>query len=315
MSSEPLVTIIMATYNGETFIEEQLQSIIEQDYGNRELLIADDDSDDNTYSILARYAREYEWIHLYRNKKRLGLIGNFEALLERAQGDYISFCDQDDIWEKEKLSKSVERLEEEDSTQALLFHSDLAVVDKNLETIALSFLKMRSYTFKKQKQLDAMLGRCGVMGNTMIINQKLKSLVLPFPDDLKVHDYWIALINELYGKRLTSYEPLVRYRLHQTNTSNTLESIRDQGNSRIYIPRDKIKLPYLNINREKNLKTLLLRYPLDEKEKRVILDFIDYLEFKKSRLYLVILIFRYDFLRDNLLYRFKTALKILWKKR
>ncbi len=315
MSSEPLVTIIMATYNGETFIEEQLQSIIEQDYGNRELLIADDDSDDNTYSILARYAREYEWIHPRQNKKRLGLIGNFEALLERAQGDYISFCDQDDIWEKEKLSKSVERLEEEDSTQALLFHSDLAVVDKNLETIALSFLKMRSYTLKKQKQLDAMLGRCGVMGNTMIINQKLKSLVLPFPDDLKVHDYWIALINELYGKRLTSYEPLVRYRLHQTNTSNTLESIRDQGNSRIYIPRDKIKLPYLNINREKNLKTLLLRYHLDEKEKRVILDFIDYLEFKKSRLYLVILIFRYDFLRDNLLYRFKTALKILWKKR
>ncbi len=245
IGNEPLVTIIMATYNGEAFLKEQLQSIIEQEYKNRELLISDDDSNDNTYDILMRYAKKNEWIHLYRNKKHLGLIGNFETLLERAQGDYISFCDQDDIWEKEKLSKSVKRFEREDNSQALLFHSDLIVVDENLKTIALSFFKMRSYRFKKEKQFDTMLGRSGVMGNTMMINQKLKSLVLPFPDNLKVHDYWIALINELYGKRLTSLEPLVRYRLHQSNSSNTLKSIRDQGNNRFYTPRDKINSPSL----------------------------------------------------------------------
>ena len=313
--NKPFVTIIMATYNGEAFLEEQLDSIAKQEYKNIELLIADDNSSDKTYEILTHYAEKFRWIHLRRNEKRLGLIRNFEKLLESAQGDYISFCDQDDVWEKEKLSKSIEALQKEDNSKPLMFHSDLLVMDAKHNIIDPSFFKMRHYTFKEKKQIDAILGRCGVIGNTMVINQKLKSLVLPFPDDIEVHDYWIALINELYGKRLTSYEPLIRYRLHQANSSNTLKSIKGQGVGTSYLLRDKINLPFFNINREKTLKIMLQRYQLKDADKRIVLKFIDYLEFKKSRYYLISLIFKYDFFRDSLPYRLKIAWKMLWKKR
>lgn len=312
---EPLVTIILATYNGEAFLEEQLLSIINQSYTNIELLVADDCSIDRSYEILTRYALSYKWMHLRQNEERLGLVKNFENLLESAKGDYIAFCDQDDIWREDKVLKAVEILQNEDNSKPLMFHSDLVVTNGKMKIISPSYFKMRSYCFGSDKQLDAIVGRCGVMGNTLVINQKLKSLVLPFPHGLKAHDYWIALINELYGKRLTSFDMLVRYRLHQTNSSNTLDSIERKRGTAPFFSRDRINLPYFTINREKVLKTMLKQHQVEAEEKEVILKFIDYLEFKKNKLYLIYLILRYDFLRDNLLYRMKIGLKILWKRR
>ncbi len=314
MASESLVTIIMATCNGEAFLEEQLDSIVAQEYKNIELLIADDGSSDKSCEILNYYAQKYKWVHLWRNKERMGLVKNFEKLLESAQGNYIAFCDQDDVWRTDKIRIAVEMMEREDSSKPLMFHSDLAVVNKKLEMISPSYFWIKSYNFKKNKQVDVMVGRCGVMGNTMMINQKLKLIALPFPDGLKMHDYWIALINELYGKRLTSQVPLVKYRLHQTNSSNRLKNIKDQK-GRKCLSRDKINLPFFGIHRENTLKVMLQQYQLEDKDRRVVLKFIEYLEFKKNRFYLISLIFRYDFLRDDLFYRLKIAWKMTWKKR
>ncbi len=314
-TNKPLVTIIMATRNGEAFLEDQLLSIVNQSYKKVELLIADDCSTDRSYEILSRYVQKYKWINLHQNREHLGLVKNFEKLLESAQGDYIAFCDQDDIWRGDKILEAVEILQNENNSMPLMFHSDLEVTNEKMKIISPSYFKMRSYRFGSGKQLDAIVGRCGVMGNTMVINQKLKSITLPFPDGLKAHDYWIALINELYGKRLTSSDTLVRYRLHRTNSSNTLNSIKRKRSVISFLSRDKINLPYFAINREKTLKTMLKQFQIEEEEKKVILKFIDYLEFEKSKLYLIYLIFRYDFLRDNLLYRMKIGLKILWKRR
>ncbi len=315
MTNDPLVTIIMATYHGEAFLEEQLDSIIAQDYKNIELLIADDDSCDKSCEILTRYSQEYKWIHLRQNRERIGLVKNFEKLLESAQGNYIAFCDQDDVWREDKIQIAVEALQREDNSRPLMFHSDLTVANEELKMIAPSYFSMRSYSFRNHKQVDVMLGRCGVMGNTMVINQELKSIVLPFPDDLKVHDYWIALINELYGKRLTSQDTLIRYRLHQTNSSNKLKNNKDQKDRISYLSRDKINLPFFGINREETLKVMLKQYQLEDKDRRIVLKFIEYLKFKKNRFYLISLIFRYNFLRDNLFYRLKIAWKMAWKRR
>ncbi|MEA3491835.1 MAG: glycosyltransferase family 2 protein [Campylobacterota bacterium] len=314
IKDQPLVTIIMATYNGESFLEEQLNSIVEQKYNNIELLIADDNSTDKTYQILSHYAQIFSWIHIYRNNKHLGLVKNFEKLLKQAQGKYIAFCDQDDVWEEDKLWIAIDSLAGESSQQPLMFHSDLTAVDKNLQVIAASYFSMRAYTFREKKELSVMLGRSGIMGNTMVINQKLKSLVLPFPPDLKAHDYWIALINELYGKRLISHEPLVKYRLHHTNSSNRISTITSQIFSIDHLSREMIRLPFFGIKREKALRFLLKQYRVKDEDREIILKFIDYLEFKKSRIYLIYLIFKYNFLRDNFGYRIKIALKMIWKK-
>lgn len=311
----PMVTILMATYNGERYISEQLESILAQSYRNIELIIADDCSTDNTYGILKQHAKKYPNIQIKGNKKQLGLVKNYEQLLKSAEGDYIAFCDQDDVWSEDKVLRAVEALQREDNTKPLMFHSDLEVTDENLKLLNPSYFKLRSYKFRDEKVLEAIVGRCGVMGNTMVINQKLKTIVLPFPEELKAHDYWVALINELYGKRLTSEETLLRYRLHHTNSSNRLQDIVGQRCSFSCLSRAKVNLPYFSSNRDKILKELLKRYELTGRDRDIVLKFIDYLEFEKNRPYLISLIFKYDFLRDDFIYRLKIALKILWKKR
>ena len=312
---EPLVTVAIATYNGEKYIVEQIESILAQSYKNIEILVADDCSTDATFAILQSYASRYPGIVISRNHKRLGWVKNFEQLLKRSKGEYIAFSDQDDLWLPGKLSTAIEALEREDPSKPLMFHSDLEVCSENMQRVHHSYFEMCSYTFSKEKQLDAMLGRCGVMGNTMVINQRLKSLALPFPEGLAAHDYWIALLNELYGKRVTYAKCLVRYRLHGSNTSNTADLIRGRQHFLSILSREKTKLPFEKSNRVKVLHMLLDRYPMNDENKRVVLCFIDYLQFKKSRLYLLSLLFKYNFLRDSLSYRVKIAMKMIWKSR
>ena len=305
----------MATYNGEAHLEEQLQSIVDQDYSNYELLIGDDNSTDGTYGIVASYAEKYDWIQVTQNNKRLGLIKNFEALLESAKGDYIAFSDQDDVWHREKLSRSVEALEDENEDKPMLLHSDLLVVGEKLEPLHGSFFSLRGYDFGEERQLEAMLGRCGVMGNTMMINRQLKSLVLPFPEYLSAHDYWIALVNELFGKRITLRDTLVNYRIHDANSSNSAERIRQSRCRVASCLRRDYRLPFIGTGREKVLSYLLEHYPPKPEDRKKIGLFMDYLAFKKSRLFLAGLILRYDFLKNDWPYRMKVAWKIMWKKR
>ncbi len=312
---KPLVTIVMAVYNGETFLAEQLQSIVDQDYPKFELLIADEGSSDSSYEIAASYAERHDWIGLSQNRERLGLIKNFEHLLEKAEGEYIAFCDQDDVWHSKKLSRSVEVLEREKCDDPILLHSDLAVVNEKLEPLSPSFFDMRSYRFGKERQLDAMLGRCGVMGNTMVINQKLKSMVLPFPEHLTAHDYWIALINELFGRRITLQEKLVDYRIHSANTSNHSEKIKSSRCRLSACLRREYRIPYVGMGRESVLSYLLEYYSPQAEDRKKVHTFIDYLEFKKSRFELIRIVLRNDFFRGSRFYRLKVAWKVLWKKR
>lgn len=313
--SRPLVTILMATCNGEDFVEEQLLSIVRQDYSNLKLLIADDASDDSTYEILVSYARSYDWIHLSQNRERVGLIKNFEKLLESAGGDCIAFCDQDDVWDRGKISRLVAAMESEMFDGPMLVHSDLRVVDEKLKVLFPSFFVMRSYRFSEEKQVEAMLGRCGVMGNTMMVNQKLKSMVLPFPEGLVAHDYWIALVNELFGKRITLEERLVSYRIHHSNSSNTIHSIKPPRCRMGACLRRDYRLPFMGNGREKVLAHLIEHYNLDPEDRKRVLCFMDYLEFKKSRAILAYVMIKHDFLIDYWPYRLKIAWKILWKKR
>ena len=98
------VEILMATYNGEKYLSEQIESIISQSYENWRLLIRDDNSKDNTVSIIEKYEKEDNRIRLLRDRKgNLGFIKNFEELLVQSQEDFIMFCDQDDYWEKDKI--------------------------------------------------------------------------------------------------------------------------------------------------------------------------------------------------------------------
>jgi glycosyltransferase involved in cell wall biosynthesis len=101
------VSIVMCTYNGEKFLIEQIDSIINQTYPIYELIIQDDHSIDNTWDILKSYQQRYHFVKIFQNKRSIGVNENFFSAIKRATGDYIALSDQDDIWEPYKIERKV----------------------------------------------------------------------------------------------------------------------------------------------------------------------------------------------------------------
>jgi glycosyltransferase involved in cell wall biosynthesis len=216
------IDILLATYNGEKYIKEQLDSILNQSYFNFNLIISDDKSTDNTAEILKEYAKKDDRIKIYIQEENLGVIKNFEFLLSKVESDYYMLSDQDDIWLKDKISKSYEKLIQENLD---LVFSDLEVVDENLNIIHNSmfrFLKIDKRIKKYNDYRLIYLDNC-ITGCTIISKSKFLNLILPLPDTTKylVHDYWIALVISLHGKFSYINEPLIKYRQHGNNQIGT----------------------------------------------------------------------------------------------
>jgi len=295
------VTILLATYNGELYLREQLDSIVNQSFVDYQLLIGDDCSTDNTVKIIEEYQLKYQNIDLICNIKRLGHVLNFENLIKQVDTGYIALCDQDDIWCEDKLLEAINALESlNDNSSPILFHSDLQGIDRKNIKLYDSFFQKRGYAFPKKKSIDILLGRSGIMGNTMVFNQALKEKILPFPRDLIVHDYWIALVNEFMGIRITSPKVLVKYRIHNGNTSKILRTpIKNR------FLRNNITLPYHNIQREKVLEEFRERFTLNNEDLYILNIFLEYLYFKKNKLFLMSLVFKYNFFRLGFRYKLK----------
>lgn len=212
------IDILLATYNGEKYLEEQLDSILNQTYENFRLLISDDGSKDNTRKILEKYSKKDNRIILFFQEKNLGVIKNFEFLLRKVENKYYMFSDQDDIWEKNKIEKSIIKLEE---TNSDLVYSDLEVVDENLNIIYKSYWKLKGIykKIKKYNNFKSLYLNNFVTGCTIIAKSEQIKDVLPLPNTSKyiLHDYWIALIISQKGKITYIEEPLIKYRQHKNN--------------------------------------------------------------------------------------------------
>ena len=129
---EEKIDIILATYNTHIpYLKEQIDSILNQTYQNIQLIISDDCSTDGTREILKQYEKD-DRVKVFYQEKNLGYVRNFEFLLEKVENDLYMLSDQDDVWKKEKVEKSVEKLKNEELD---LVFGDLEVVDENLNTI------------------------------------------------------------------------------------------------------------------------------------------------------------------------------------
>jgi len=303
----PSCAILLATYNGEVYLNN---SLFTQTYTHFTLYISDDASTDNTLKIIEQYMNRYNNIKLFSNKKRLGHVKNFEKLLFLCDEEYIAFCDQDDIWENEKLQIEIDAiLKCEKNAEACLVHSDLSMIDSHDNRIHRSYFAYRNYTLNNQKDLGHILGPCGVMGNTILMNKKLKEFVLPFPEKLDVHDYWIAVNCELFGKRVTLSQQLVQYRIHNANSSNTSDSLIKTNR----INTNEVHLPNFSTNRKYFLSKLLSKVHGQDKE--ILKAYLEYLEFQKNRFTIYFNLLRYSLVKRGLLFRVKLFVKILRKKR
>ena len=208
-----MVSICMATYNGQKDIEKQLRSILPQLDKNDEVIISDDGSTDNTVQILK--SLNDSRIKIFHNGSRKGPVGNFENALRESSGQIIFLCDQDDVWFDNKIERHLAGHLNGD-----LVISDAIVIDEEQNIIFNSFFSQR----KSKKGLLNNILRNSYIGCCTSFNRKILDVALPFPADIHMHDWWIGLIAELKGKVFFLNEPLMYYRRHNNNASVTLMS-------------------------------------------------------------------------------------------
>lgn len=252
------VDILMATYNGEEFISEQIESIINQTHNNWRLIIKDDGSEDDTAITVKEYTRRFpEKISLVDDiGNNLGACQNFARLMEYSKSDYIMFCDQDDVWLPDKIGITLQKILEMERSYGkntpLLVYTDLKVADNDLNIIANSFWQYQKLDPETGQALNRLLVQNVVTGCTMIINNALKKLSMPIPQDAIMHDWWITLVAASFGKIGYVDDSTVLYRQHDKNDIGA----KDLRVSYLYIIRKVIGL-YKKERREQLKRTLL----------------------------------------------------------
>lgn len=220
---EEYVDILLATYNGEKYIREQIDSILRQTYKNIHIYISDDCSKDGTPDILREYEARYDNIEVTCQSENLGSIGNFEYLMTKVKSPYYMLSDQDDVWYENKVEKSLNKLKEENAD---LVFTDLEVVDENLNTIDKSFYTLMGKMGKINKSINKRNFEYlynSVTGCTVISKSSYIEKILPLPKNSKyvIHDSWIGLIVGLNGKIVFMNEPTIKYRQHGNNQIGT----------------------------------------------------------------------------------------------
>ena len=208
----------MATYNGEKYVKEQIDSIIHQTYENWKLLIRDDNSTDKTLEILKEYEKKDKRIKVIEDKKgNLGFVKNFEELLIYSNKEWVMFSDQDDYWLENKIEKYVSILNSNPKDilkKPILIHSNSFICNDNLEIIKKEFIN--SNIASKYNE-DSYYFFYFVQGSTVLINRVMIDLALPFSKNVTVHDRYLHLLAEFLGKRIFINESLIKYRQHSNN--------------------------------------------------------------------------------------------------
>lgn len=217
-----MITILLAAYNGANYLAEQIESILRQSYSDWQLVIQDDCSTDKTAEIAKRYCeREPERVRFVQRATPSGSAkANFSNMLSYAQTEYAMTCDQDDVWLPDKLQKTMEemhRLEQEyGNGTPLLVHTDLAVVNRRLETVAPSLFHLQKLNAERDR-LNNLLVQNIVTGCTMCINRPLLERAGTVPEEALMHDWWFALIGAAFGKIGFVRQSTVLYRQHGDN--------------------------------------------------------------------------------------------------
>jgi glycosyltransferase involved in cell wall biosynthesis len=220
--SNYMVTILMAAYNGEKYIAEQIESILNQTATNWVLIIQDDCSTDSTAEISRSYTDKYpDKIRFIQRIEASGSAkNNFASLLPLVRTEYCMTCDNDDVWLPTKIETTLRKLLNLESLYGkqtpLLVHTDLKVVNEQLEIFADSML-IRQRLDNNRKLFNHLLVQNNVTGCTMMVNQSLLKIVGNIPSHAIMHDWWMALVAAAFGHIGFVNETTILYRQHNQN--------------------------------------------------------------------------------------------------
>ena len=220
-----MITIIMAVYNGQEYIREQLESLKDQTYTEWRLVIRDDRSSDKTAEIVKKFSDEVEQEVIFKvNEKPSGSAKNNFALLinDAKESDYVMFCDQDHIWKKDKIEITFNKMKQAEERYGrdfpLLVHGDVEVIDENGNINADSMFEMSH--INADSKLPQILIQNHVTGCTMMCNKKLIAGISEYASSeyIIMHDYLAALYASVFGKIEVIKKPLLSYRQHSGNS-------------------------------------------------------------------------------------------------
>ncbi|MBM7422277.1 glycosyltransferase [Spongiibacter marinus] len=229
--NQPLISVAMCTYNGENYLRQQLDTIINQSYSNLEIVIVDDCSNDGTVVILREYAARDSRIRLIENEQNLGFVRNFSKAMQHCQGDYIALADQDDIWFENKIEHLYKEIGEN-----LLIYSRIEMVDAKA--------RPQGREFPKTERIDGdcaislVLANC-VTGHACLLRRELLSMAGSLLQEAPYHDQLLAFVAASNQGRLKAgSEVLSYYRCHEDNA--VLGNKRRRPASKVLRHRDKV---------------------------------------------------------------------------
>ncbi len=297
------VAVVMTTYNGEKYVGEQITSILSSSYQDFEIFIYDDGSKDQTLSILQEYERQYpEKIHVTQNEINLGVTANFLYALSRTTMDYIMFCDQDDVWNSNKIALTLKRMRHMEAQigkdKPLAVFTDACIVDQELNSISPSFFASEHLDPGKI-DLPHILMENKLIGCTVMTNAALRKILQSstnLPKLARFHDWWVALIAAAFGKIGFVHESTLLYRQHGGNVvggrgfyayvKNRLATFKEQ------------KQALLGLQQQAKEFLTLYKDMLSDENRKVLKAFseLDSMSFVKKRRVLI----HYGFMKSGL---------------
>jgi glycosyltransferase involved in cell wall biosynthesis len=218
-----MISILMAVWNGERYLGEQLNSLFSQTVQDFKLYVSDDGSSDRTLEILESYRKRYsDRLFVVRNSTgRHGAMENFFSLMTVRRDDYLMLCDQDDVWLPQKIEQTLAKMQKMEAKYGrntpLLVHTDLKIVDQNLKVLSPSYCAAMEVNYGRTALQDALIQNI-ITGCTALYNRALADLIIQAPAQALMHDWWLMLIAAAFGVIGYVDEPLILYRQHGNNS-------------------------------------------------------------------------------------------------
>lgn len=222
MENNLLVSIALCTYNGDKYLAEQLDTLVNQTYPNIEIIVVDDCSVDNSFSILQGYAARYPQFKICQNKNNLGFVKNFERAVSLCTGDLIALCDQDDLWHPQKIELQVNAIND-----SVLIYHDSEFIHQDGSSMNKKMSDLMNL-YRGDQPTVFLFFNC-VSGHAILMKRELLNAALPLKENY-FHDWWLAYVATNIGKIDFIPQCLVQYRQHDKSDTNILGLAREDDN-------------------------------------------------------------------------------------
>lgn len=291
------IAVLLSTYNGEKYVDELIESILNQSYTHFHIFIRDDNSTDSTYQKLEDHYKNNRNITLLKASHNIGANLSFSELISIAlkdnEYDFFMFADQDDVWLKDKIMISYKLICQSNEQIPALAHTDMYITDENLKVLSKSLWKYQSIN-PENCSFNRLLIQNVITGCSTIVNKALAIKAAPIPNDSIMHDWWLGLLASSLGEINYSKQPTLYYRQHNFNT--------------IGAKKFNIKYILMNIFKRKSFYENIIQAKAFRREygneidnnKRLMLDALCSLD-KVNYFQRLLLIFKYRFFKVGLI--------------